>query len=275
MNDAVLGFQPGNTVIHRLGATTKLLFLIILSITCMVTYDTRFLILTVIVSLIFFKMAHIKWHQVSVVVELIAAFAIFNLLMVYVFQPSYGANLYGTKHILFNAGWFTLTTEELFYLFNLDLKFVCAVPIAILFLLTTNPSQFASSLNQIGLSYKLSYSFSLALRYIPDIQEKYWAISHAQQARGNEISKKAKFSKRLKGTVNIVMPLILSSIDRIETVSTAMELRRFGNKKKRTWYTSQKMTWLDWVALLIALILVGIMLYCWHLDHGRFYNPFK
>lgn len=275
MNDAVLGYQPGKTIIHRLSATTKLLFLIIFSVICMVTYDTRFLILAVVVSLIFFKIARIKWRQVAVVVKLIAAFAIFNLLMVYLFQPSYGAQLYGTKHILLNAGWFTLTSEELFYLFNLALKFICAVPIAILFLLTTNPSQFASSLNQIGVSYKIAYSFSLALRYIPDIQQKYWSISHAQQARGNEISKKAKFSKRLKGTINIVMPLILSSIDRIEVVSTAMELRRFGSKKKRTWYTSQKMTWRDGLVLLIALLLTAVMVYCWYLDHGRFFNPFK
>lgn len=275
MNNAILGYTPGKTVIHRLNATTKLIFLIVLSVACMVTYDTRFLILTGILSLVFFKIAKIKWKQVSVVVWLIFVFAALNLIMVFAFQPSYGANLYGTKHVLINAGWFTITLEELFYLFNLMLKYICAVPIVLLFLLTTNPSQFASSMNQIGISYKISYALALALRYIPDIQENYWAISNSQQARGNEISRKAKFSERAKGTINIVMPLILSSLDRINVISTAMELRRFGSKKKRTWYTSEPFRRNDWLALLLAIVLVGIMIFCWHLNGGRFYNPFK
>ena len=38
----------------------------------------------------------------------------------------------------------------------------------------------------------------------------------------------------------ILMPLIFSSLERIETVSCAMELRAFGNKKKRTWYSGRK-----------------------------------
>ncbi|MEI3163333.1 MAG: energy-coupling factor transporter transmembrane component T [Lachnospirales bacterium] len=127
----------------------------------------------------------------------------------------------------------------------------------------------------MGSATTFSYAFSLALRYIPDIQESYWAISHAQQARGNEISKKAKLADRAKGTVNIVMPLILSSLDRITVISTAMELRRFGSKKKRTWYTSQKLKASDWLSLGVAVLLVLLMLYFWHLNQGRFYNPFK
>jgi energy-coupling factor transport system permease protein len=258
-----------------LSTTTKLLFLIITSVACMVTYDTRFLLIMCLLSLVLFKVSQVKWRQVSVVVNLIIIFAVLNLILVYVFQPSYGADLYGSKHVLLGSGFFALTAEETFYLFNLLLKYICAVPIAILFLLTTNPSQFASSLNQIGISYRFSYAFSLALRYIPDIQESYWAISHAQQARGNEISKKAKLADRTKGTVNIVMPLILSSLDRITVISTAMELRRFGSKKKRTWYTSQKLKASDWLSLGVAVLLVLLMLYFWHLNQGRFYNPFK
>ena len=37
--------------------------------------------------------------------------------------------------------------------------------------------------------------------------------------------------KRIKGNLQIVIPLIFSSLERIDTVSTAMELRRFGKIK--------------------------------------------
>lgn len=117
-------------------------------------------------------------------------------------------------------------------MFNLLLKYVCTIPLTLVFLLTTNPSHFAASLNRIGVNYKISYAVALTLRYIPDIQETYLEISQAQQARGYEMSKKASIIKRLKGVSQIVMPLIFSSIERIDTVSTAMELRQFGKHKK-------------------------------------------
>lgn len=81
------------------------------------------------------------------------------------------------------------------------------------------------------MNYKISYAVSLALRYIPDIQETYFNISQAQQARGYDNSKKAKFTSRVKGIKRIVLPLIFSSIERIDTISTAMELRQFGQYK--------------------------------------------
>lgn len=270
----ILGYQPGSGFIYQLNATTKLVFMLLVSATCMITYDTRFLVAIGIFSIFLFKEANIKWRQISFIVKFIVAFMVLSLLFVYLFQPTYGENIYHSKSILIHAGYFTLTIQEVFYLFNLLLKYVCSIPIVLLFLLTTNPSQFAASLNRIGISYKISYAVALALRYIPDIQNSYWAISAAQQARGVELSKKAKLSKRIKGTLNIVMPLIFTSLDRIDTISTAMQLRRFGSKKKRTWYVAESFNENDFWIMGLAVVLVLVVVLLWWLDHGRFYNPF-
>lgn len=118
MNDSkILGYQPGNSFIHALNATTKMIFLILVSIACMVTYDTRFLIAICILSLILLKVAGIKWKQVSFIVKFIIVFAIINIIAVFIFQPTYGETLYHSKTVLINAGYFTLTAQELFYLF--------------------------------------------------------------------------------------------------------------------------------------------------------------
>lgn len=274
----ILGYQPGSGFIYQLNATTKLVFMLLVSAACMITYDTRFLVAIGILSIYLFKEANIKWRQISFIVKFIVAFMILNLLFVYLFQPTYGENIYHSKSILIHAGYFTLTIQEVFYLFNLFLKYVCSIPVVLLFLLTTNPSQFAASLNRIGISYKISYAVALALRYIPDIQNSYWSISAAQQARGvelsKELSKKAKLSKRIKGTLNIVMPLIFTSLDRIDTISTAMQLRRFGSKKKRTWYVAESFKKDDFWVMGLAVVLVLLVVLLWQLDHGRFYNPF-
>ncbi|MEG2709238.1 MAG: energy-coupling factor transporter transmembrane protein EcfT, partial [Vagococcus sp.] len=48
----MIGYMPGDTFIHRLSGTTKLLAMILISVACMTTYDTRFLLATSIFSLV-------------------------------------------------------------------------------------------------------------------------------------------------------------------------------------------------------------------------------
>lgn len=142
-----------------------------------------------------------------------------------------------------------------------------------LFISATNPSEFAASLNSIGISYKVGYSVAIALRYIPDIQRDYHSISQAQQARGVELGKKEHFFARLKNSVNILLPLILTSLNRIDMISNAMELRGFGKHKKRTWYTKRPFARNDFIVLGLGVVLLGVSLTVTIL-FGRFYNPF-
>ncbi|MFD3148136.1 energy-coupling factor transporter transmembrane protein EcfT, partial [Streptococcus agalactiae] len=80
---------------------------------------------------------------------------------------------------------------------------------------------------------------------------------------------------RIKGNLQIVTPLIFSSLERIDTVATAMELRRFGKNKRRTWYSKQSLEKSDIVLIILALASLFVSLYLIHLNHGRFYNPWQ
>lgn len=275
MTNNFLGYHPGESYFHKMNATIKLACFFILTIASMITYDTRFLILIMVLSLIAFYQAQIKYRQIKFIIKLVAVFAILNLLFVYLFAPNYGVYLYQSKTVwLHGWGSYQLTAQQFFYEFNLLLKYFSTIPIALIFILTTNPSEFASSLNQLGISYKISYAFSLALRYIPDIQEDYQQIKMAQQARGLEISSKGRLLTRIKGNLQIVLPLILTSFERIEVISNAMELRRFGYKKKRTWYTSRPIKRSDWLALIICVLLLILSFSLFFINHSRYYNPF-
>ena len=156
---------------------------------------------------------------------------------------------------------------------NISLKYFVALPVAILFISATNPSEFAASLNSIGISYKVGYSVAIALRYIPDIQRDYHSISQAQQARGVELGRNERFFSRLKNSVNILLPLILTSLNRIDTISNAMELRGFGKNRKRTWYTRRPFAQRDFIAIGLGVVLL-IMSLTVTIKYGRFYNPF-
>ncbi|MBM7312169.1 MULTISPECIES: energy-coupling factor transporter transmembrane component T family protein [Streptococcus] len=272
----LIGYHPGTGLIHSLSAVSKLLFFLIVSILAMITYDTRLTLFIAVFSLALFKMSGIRYKEISLVLILTIIFAAMNALMVHLFAPRYGVELYGADTpLLSGLGVYSLTSQQAFYLVNLLLKYFCTVPLAIIFLMTTHPSQFASSLNQIGVSYKVAYAVSLTMRYIPDIQEEFYTIRLSQEARGLELSRKGKLMERIKGNLSLVIPLIFSSLERIDTISTAMELRRFGKNKKRTWYTQQPLQRIDYAVLLFILALVVVTIYLFFVNQGRFYNPWR
>ena len=271
----MIGYSDIDSPIHRLTGASKLIALIIWSLASMITYDTRVLLGMFVVSIIVFKISKVKFKQISFVLYFILIFLLLNNVAIFIFSPYEGVQIYGSRTDLFKiAGPYTVPALQLFYQFNITLKYFSIIPMALLFMVATNPSEFAASLNKIGVSYKIAYSVSIALRYIPDVQRDYQDISFAQQARGIDMSKKEKLAKRIKNSASILMPLIFSSLDRIETISSAMELRAFGSNKKRTWYNGRSFKKGDYIAIAAVSIILIIAIFATILNGGRFYNPF-
>ena len=275
MNTEMLSYIKKDSPIHKLTGATKLICFLLWTIAAMITYDTRVLIGLFIAGIIVFKISKIKFEDVSFILYFILFFLLLNALLIFVFSPYQGVEIYGSRTDLFHLiGPYTVTKEQLFYELNVILKYFATIPMALLFILTTDPSEFAASLNKIGVSYNVAYTVSIALRYIPDVQRDYKDISFAQQARGIDLSSKEKLSKRIKNSAAILMPLIFSSLERIDKISLAMELRAFGNNKKRTWYNSRKFGKIDYIFIVILLIIVAISIAMVKVNGSRFYNPF-
>lgn len=275
MNSEMLSYIKKDSPIHKLTGATKLIAFLLWTIVAMITYDTRLLVAMLVIGIVSFKISKIEFKEISFVLYFIMAFLMLNAIMIFVFSPEQGVSIYGTRTVLLHlVGPYTITVEQLFYELNVILKYFATIPMALLFILTTDPSEFAASLNKIGVNYKAAYSISIALRYIPDIQKDYKDIAFAQQARGIDLSKKEKFFKRVKNAASILMPLIFSSLERIDKISIAMELRAFGTKKKRTWYKKKDFTKSDYIVIVSFILLLVLALILVKIDGGRFYNPF-
>ena len=260
--------------IHRLSGATKLVCLLLWSFAAMLTFDTRMIAVLAVLSFALLRLSQIRLSDVSFLLKLTIFFMLFNNLVLFLFSPQYGVEIYGTKHALFGSGRFTVTQEQLFYHLNQMLKCFALVPVVLLFVCTTQPSEFAASLNRIGVPCSVAYSVALALRYIPDIQREYHEISQAQQARGIEMSKKESLFRRLRAASAILIPLILSSMDRIEIVSNAMELRGFGKSKKRSWYMARPFRAADWLSMAFCALMLAAAVFLNVRNGTRFWNPF-
>jgi energy-coupling factor transport system permease protein len=270
-----LGYIPKKSPIHGLTGASKLLMVVLVSLSAMITYDTRFLIAIIAASVTMFALSRVPLSDLKIILTLIGVFMILNNVFIFLFSPEEGVGIYGARHVIAHLfGNYVLTQEQLFYQMNVTLKYFSIVPLALIFFVTTEPSEFASSLNKIGVNYKAAYSVSLALRYIPTVQREFREISQAQQARGVDTSKNVKLHQRLKGIISIIFPLIVTSIDKIETISYAMELRSFGKNKSRTWYRYRGFRTADYFVIIVSASLIAVSVYLNILNDGRFYNPF-
>ena len=241
----------------------------------MTSYDTRLLAFLAAAGVAVFVLSRLRISDIRFLLGFVTVFMVLNNVLVFAFSPEHGVGLYGTRHVLFSLGgrW-VVTKEQLFYHLNLVLKYLAMLPVVLLFVCTTQPSEFAASLNRIGVKYTVAYSVALALRYIPDIQQEYHEISQAQQARGIEMSAKESLLRRLKAASAILIPLILSSIDRIEVISNAMELRGFGKNKRRSWYMARPFRPADFAAMGLCALLLAAAIFLNIHNGTRFWNPF-
>lgn len=276
MKDKLFDYIERDNWVFRLSGVTKIICFLILTVAVMYTFDVRIIGFILALSIWVLYSSGIKLRQIKVLLVYVSIFLLMNFLLTYLFDPRYGENLFGTSHELFRfSNRYRVTLEQLLYQSSKTLKYASVVPLGMMFILTTNPSEFAASLNGVGVNYKVGFALSLTLRYFPDTIRNYNDISVAQQSRGLDLSKKEKLGTRVKNTMNICIPLILSTMDRIDVISNAMDLRGFGKHKRRTWYVTTPKTGNDYLCIaccgliLIATIAVGVFV-----NGGRHWNPF-
>ena len=148
----VLNYLDRDSVVHKMTGTTKLAFFLLFTFASMITYNIWVLLGLFAVSLAAFKLSKIKYREVRFMMIFMLVFLLLNNVFIFLFDPNQGTNLYGTRHVLCHLLWrYDVTAEQMFYMLNISLKYFVALPVAILFISATNPSEFAASLNSIGI----------------------------------------------------------------------------------------------------------------------------
>lgn len=276
MKARLFSYNYADTFIHRLSGLSKMVCFLFLTFASMFSYDIRVVLFILLFSAWLLAVSRIQFQQIRLMVYYVLIFLLVNAIITFFFSPEYGVEIYGSRTVLLKLfGRYVLTAEQLFYQITKFFKYASVIPLGMIFLFTTNPSEFASSLNGIGVNYKISFAVALTLRYFPDIQRIYIDISQAQQARGLELSAKAPLTDRFKNSLLIVIPLIFSTLDRIDVITNAMDLRGFGKKKKRTWYIRKPLDRNDFIAMAISALIFALSLaVSAFINHSRFYNPF-
>ncbi len=269
----LINLVPGDTFLHKLNGQSKVQLFLLSIVFYIACWDMRYLLPATIVALLAFLTTKPRWKTIEFLVWFMLISNLLNFFLLWLVEPNYGIHFADTttKLLVFNARYF-ISRETLWYFAVRLLKFIGTFLVSLTFVMTITPSQFAAGLNAIGVPYKVCTIISLALRYIPEIQRDFMAIRVSMQCRGMELDpKKEKFFKRVKENAMILLPLIVTSFERVTNIANAMDLRGYGKKKKRTYYAEPFATKWDRLSNVVSLCMLAFLV--WYIAEYKFINP--
>ncbi len=190
-------------------------------------------------------------------------FLVLFLMIVYIFipNPTYSHVLYA-----WNNG-FKLYWDSFYQCGYIILRLIMMISITMLLTSTTKPMDLTYGLEWYmkPLKYlhfpvhEVAMTLSIALRFIPTILDETDRIMKAQASRGVDFNRGGLF-KRFKAVISLIIPLFVSSIERSEELSNAMEARGYDPKGKRSRYRILKFHLCDLLAFIIIGIIFGSLL---------------
>ena len=277
MNSPLLNLIPGNTFLHKLTGKTKVRSFLILLVYIIMSFDIRLLFPLFILSIVGLVSLKPKWKSIKVFFYIAIGMNLLNVLLYYLVRPSCGATWCGGGNtVLFQfTDHYTVSAETLWYLSVRFIKMMTSFIVSMVFILSITPSEMAAGLYSVKIPYKICTIFSIAFRYIPDIARDYENIKVSMQARGVEMDpKKASVMTRLKQNTLILVPLIITSFDRVGNISNAMDLRGYGKEKTRTYYSEHDEHKVDKI---FKVIYCGLLVFCiyWVITQNIMPQPSK
>ena len=106
-------------------------------------------------------------------------------------------------------------------------------------------------------AHEVAMMMTIALRFIPTLQEEAQKITRAQAARGADLSE-GGLLKRVRAMLPVLVPLTIGAFRRADELAEAMESRGYRGGEGRTRYRELRFRPRDALALVAAaLVLVG------------------
>jgi len=137
-------------------------------------------------------------------------------------------------------------------------RFLSVILLSYLFVLTTEPNDLAYALMRAGLPYRYGFALITALRLVPTFEQEGQTVYNAQLARGVQYDVRSP-RRFLALARQFILPLLVSTLGRVDALAVSMEGRCFGKYPSRTFLREVRATWRDAVAVgvLILVIVVG------------------
>ncbi|WP_455393283.1 energy-coupling factor transporter transmembrane component T family protein [[Eubacterium] cellulosolvens] len=261
--------QNSNTSpFHRLNPVSNLVILICIIILILFFTHPLFSFVILLIVLLMYVVAGIKAALIIKKARFLIYFSIIIFLIQVLFQ-SQGTVLFTliptSSPIL--PGAIPITTTGIYLGISMMLRFLGIVLASLFFVAVTNPNKLAYSLMRLGLPYRYGFMLVTSLRFLPVFEVEADTVRKAQKSRG--INLEGRGIKGLYQHIKYTLrPLIVTALQKAETLSRSMEGRGFGVYKDRVFIDKSQMTVRDKIITYCMIVLTIIII----LSFSLYYN---
>ena len=105
--------------------------------------------------------------------------------------------------------------------------------------------------------YRYAFTFTSTVRFIPVFMNDMKGIIEAQTARGVEFDN-VGLLKKLRLTVPLCVPLLVSSVRKTSSSAIAAEVRGFNLRTRQSGFKQYPLKGRDWLAMLLCALILGL-----------------
>lgn len=256
--DLTLGrFYKSDSLVHRLNSSTKLLVaLLLMAASLCAKRPASFLLLYA------FLAVAIGLSRVPL------KYAVKNLkFFVWLIALAVFLNLFFTEGtVIARLEFLNMTFEGIVAAAVSVCRLVLVITAASVLTLTTAPLDLTYGISRpLGFLTKLKVPIhelglmsAFALSYVPVLVDEVGEIALAQRSRGAPLD--GKGLRALRSAVFLLVPVILSTFRKADTLALAMESRCFRSCAERTRLIERRMRRADYISLVLSVILVSLAL---------------
>ena len=255
-----LRYVAGSTFFHKVHPFAKLVLLI--SFSLLIFAMNHFLAGTLLFAILLasFRFAGLGLSFFWQKLRIICIFSIFIILVQILFYQQgtllWSFNLLGIQLTIWSAG--------IMQGLGMALRFINIIASSYLFIATTDPNKLAYALMQAGLPYRQGFMLITALRFIPVFEIELAQVRNAQMAKGINM-KGLSIKKFLRIIRYLFVPLVISALGKIDSLTVSMEGRAFGLYNTRTFMTRQRLSHTDWLIIIASPIFFLILYFTFQL----------
>jgi len=226
-------YYEGDSFLHRLNPLTKLFFaLAVLLVLTVIVDPITPLVVAAVTILTIWGLGGIRAPSLG---RALAPFALVAMGVLWTTTLFYVATPGDHLRTLLAFGPIAFTDEGVAYGLAIAFRILGVFAASLLFVLTTDPTDFVQAVVQIlGVSHRFGYGALAAYRFVPLFDSELATIRAAHRVRGaGGGGGPLAWSRRLVG---YTVPLLAGGVRKAERVALAMDARGFGAYPTRTYY---------------------------------------
>jgi energy-coupling factor transport system permease protein len=244
-----LDYVPGVSPLHRLHPLTKLILSVLLCAACFITERHLLILAVILLTLGLNVLAGSAGRALGILFSL-GKFA----LLLFAVQALFVRQ--GTPLLSLPLG-IVITGQGLLFSLLFVLRLLAAaLPLALMFSVTRMSDIANVLVRDLRIPYKYAFVLTTAMRFIPLFSQEMAGIMEAQIARGVEFDTR-NFFKKVRLLLPLCVPLLISSVRKIEGGAISAELRGFNLRNRHSGYKRYSFTWRDGTAFLLGALLIA------------------